>query len=247
MKRNIKGCKFCKGDLTENLVRDKISRKLPHIQIIGDYKNQTTKVKLYCSKHNIEWETTPQRLLKSNGCQKCGLEKLSKQSFITRSEYINKLSIANPNLELLSEYNGMEKDVTVRCKKCGHSFTTNAHSLIANGTSCRKCSFTYKGEDRIIEILNNMNIDYVHQYRFLDCKDKRPLPFDFYLPKFNTCIEFDGQQHFEPKFGDKSFQDTIKHDKIKDEYCKKNNINLIRIPYYNSNNIERIIKDNIMI
>lgn len=65
-----------------------------------------------------------------------------------------------------------------------------------------------------------------------DCKYKFKLPFDFYLSDYNTCVEFDGIQHFEPRmaFGGKlEFEKTKIRDKIKDDYCKNNGINLIRI------------------
>ena len=58
------------------------------------------------------------------------------------------------------------------------------------------------------------------------------MPFDFYLPEYNICIEFDGIQHFEPRdaFGGKvEFEKTKLRDKIKDDYCKNNGLSLIRI------------------
>ena len=69
--------------------------------------------------------------------------------------------------------------------------------------------------------------------------------FDFYLPKDNICIEFDGPQHFKATdlFGGK--EELIKtkfRDNIKNEYCKINNINLIRISYKDKN-IEEILKE----
>ena len=61
-----------------------------------------------------------------------------------------------------------------------------------------------------------------------------PLKFDFYLPDYNCCIEYDGKQHFEPidYFGGKNgFIKTQERDDIKNQYCKNNDIKLIRIPY----------------
>ena len=58
--------------------------------------------------------------------------------------------------------------------------------------------------------------------------------FDFYLEDYNTIIEYDGKQHFEPiKIwgGQEKFNKQRENDSIKDEYCYKNNIALIRIPY----------------
>jgi len=75
----------------------------------------------------------------------------------------------------------------------------------------------------------------------------RKLSFDFYLSDYNMCIEFDGEQHFKPVAyfgGDKRHEIQMKRDKIKNEYCKNNNINLIRIPYTKIKNITQIL-DNV--
>jgi very-short-patch-repair endonuclease len=61
-----------------------------------------------------------------------------------------------------------------------------------------------------------------------------PLPFDFYLPEYNLIIEFDGDQHYRntEKFGKNGgFERIQKHDKMKNEYCEKNNIHLLRLTY----------------
>jgi hypothetical protein len=70
------------------------------------------------------------------------------------------------------------------------------------------------------------------QYKFDGCRNKLPLPFDFYLPEYNTCIEFDGEQHYSINdfFGGKEAFVKLKiNDSIKDEYCRISKINLIRI------------------
>ena len=82
------------------------------------------------------------------------------------------------------------------------------------------------------------------QKKFQDCKVKKSLPFDFYLPKYNCCIEVDGQQHYEAisfeKLNEEEKKEQLKHrqeyDNIKTQYCKDNNIKLIRIKY---NQIEK--------
>ena len=108
-----------------------------------------------------------------------------------------------------------------------------------------------KGEKAVEQVLQDLNITYLPQYTFSDCRDKNLLPFDFYLPKLNKCIEYDGQHHYFPvTFNGVSKEraienhlTTLKHDKIKNEYCKNNNIELLRIPYYDFKNIEVIVRD----
>ena len=94
--------------------------------------------------------------------------------------------------------------------------------------------------DIIRKILEDNHIAFEREKSFSDCRDTKPLPFDFYLPNYNLCIEFDGQHHFEDRgFG--NLEITKKHDEIKNQYCQNNNINLLRIPYWNGNDIEKII------
>ena len=86
----------------------------------------------------------------------------------------------------------------------------------------------------------SMNIHFIRQYKFDDCVDKRPLPFDFYLPGRNIVIEYDGEQHFRPVRWTQSsdfdaeskFLYTKHHDEIKNHYCCSHGIRLIRIPYW---------------
>lgn len=83
-------------------------------------------------------------------------------------------------------------------------------------------------------------IDFEQEKRFYDCRDVKPLPFDFYLPQYNLIIEFDGQQHFREVYN-RDFETTKKHDEIKNKYCEDNDIDLLRIPYWDGNDIEKII------
>jgi len=79
-----------------------------------------------------------------------------------------------------------------------------------------------------------LNIQYIQEKRFDDCKHINTLPFDFYLPDYDICIEFDGIQHFEEiSFfnTNDSFDNIQKRDDIKTKYCLDNNIKLIRIKY----------------
>jgi very-short-patch-repair endonuclease len=84
-------------------------------------------------------------------------------------------------------------------------------------------------------------IKFVREKSFYDCTNisrvkktiKRcySLPFDFYIPNFNVCIEYDGAHHFKAVFSQESFENRKKLDKIKNQYCEENGIKLIRIPY----------------
>lgn len=107
-----------------------------------------------------------------------------------------------------------------------------------------------KGENTIWNWLNKNMIKFEFQKRFQDCRDKNTLPFDFYIPKYNLCIEFQGSQHYDPGFyirkkksleeGMLKFNIQKKHDIMKKEYCKNNRINFLEIKY--TENIEKKLK-----
>jgi hypothetical protein len=110
-----------------------------------------------------------------------------------------------------------------------------------SGKGCSICNES-KGEKLIYNFLVNNNIKFVKQKRFLDCKNVHTLPFDFYLPDYNVCIEYNGEQHYNPvKYfgGIKSFNLQKINDNIKSNYCLQNNIKLIII---NKNNEKKINK-----
>ena len=60
----------------------------------------------------------------------------------------------------------------------------------------------------------------------------------------NTCLEFDGLQHFGPvkEFGgEKEFDLILKRDECKNKWCVENSINLIRIRYDEFDKISEIL------
>ena len=63
------------------------------------------------------------------------------------------------------------------------------------------------------------------------------------LNGFNACIEYDGEQHYKPIYGEDSLKLVQRHDKIKDDYCRKNNITLIRVPYWERDDISNYLFD----
>jgi hypothetical protein len=103
-----------------------------------------------------------------------------------------------------------------------------------SGKGCPHCQESH-GERCIRQWLEQKNMQYTCQKTFSDCRNQKPLPFDFYLPAYNACIEYDGEQHFRPVDffgGAENFERRKHNDLIKTKYCEDNNIRLLRIPYY---------------
>ena len=94
--------------------------------------------------------------------------------------------------------------------------------------------------------LEAWNIEFEHEKHF-DWALNRYIRYDFFIPKYNLIIEYDGEQHFDIKhsFDKESFWIGVYHDAIKNSYCEDNNINLLRIPFWEFENINKIIEKEI--
>lgn len=108
----------------------------------------------------------------------------------------------------------------------------------------KKCSI---GERKIFVFLKNNNIFFEREKSFKDLKNKQYLRYDFYLPDYNLLIEFDGEQHYFDIRYEGEVNDVNKRDKMKDNYAKEHNIDLLRIPFWEIDNIEKILKEKLNI
>lgn len=139
--------------------------------------------------------------------------------------------------------------IIYRCKcDCGSEVDVLGNSLTTYHTSSCGCLVSYWNM-YIQQFLEDIKIEYKSEYTvFIGDNYYR---YDFYLPQYNLFIEYDGQQHYEPvrfhgdniKSNIDDFKKVQEHDKIKNKYCEENNINLLRIPYWETKNIETIINN----
>lgn len=219
-----------------------------------DYINGTTKnLKILCGRCNRIFITDRKSYLKNARrdsnylCPSCNKEMIRARMLRDKDdveEYIN--SINNNKLLNKEDYKGNDVvNLKIQCGFCGEVFTTSLTSYQSGKTMCDKCSskFSY-GELAIKDVLDSNSISYIDEYWFHDCRDKNPLPFDFYLPDYNLCIEYQGKQHYQAiEFfgGDEAFKVRQFHDQIKRDYCSLNDIALLEIPYWEYKNIDQII------
>lgn len=212
---------------------EEVAMNNPDVVVVGRYIDAKTHVDLYCKKHDVFWSAYPDNVLRGCGCPTCLKEKIGEKNRKTHDQYVRDLEKANPNIEVIEEYRDAETSILHRCKIDGYTWSARPGNILF-GRGCPKCNESH-GERQVCQWLYNHNINYVHQKTFDDCRDQRLLPFDFYLPDYNLCIEYDGEQHFRPieLFGGKEGFDKRKHhDDIKNQYCKTNSIHLLRIPYF---------------
>ena len=210
-----------------------VQEKNQNIEVLENYISANTPILHKCKKHNHIWKATPSWILKGSGCIFCGREKVSKQIKKTNEQYIKELKELNPTIIALEEYELSKTKILFKCLQCNHEWKALPGNLI-RGHGCPNCKKSL-GEETISQWLKKHNIEYEPQKKFSDCKDILYLSFDFYLPKTNQCIEYDGEQHFRAVdyFGGKeSLEYTQRHDQMKNLYCKTHDISLLRIPYY---------------
>ena len=197
-----------------------------------DYINSKTKVKINCEIHG-DFKQKPNHHLNGHGCPKCGNINIGDYNRNTLDEFINKAIKVHSNKYDYSKsiYVNSKIKTIIICPVHGEFMKTPNHHL--KGSGCPTCKES-KGEKIIREWLIENKIKFKPQYKFSDCKYKRLLPFDFYLPDYNICIEFNGIQHYKIVEGFvnlKEFNDIQIRDAIKKKYCNKNNIKLIIIKY----------------
>lgn len=169
---------------------------------------------------------------KSCGClnkeQQIQLGKNNKQD-ITGQKFGKLKAIKNLNYRLNSSL-GYQWEC--QCD-CGNIITVPITYLKSGNTKSCGCQKESLGEELIKDILIKENIIFEREKIFNNLKKLR---FDFYIPSLNIIIEFDGLQHY--KITNFTTSTLLEHDKIKNEWCLKNNIKLFRIPYSELSNLK---------
>lgn len=238
------GCNLCNLENRRRLYQkekeDFISQS---INIHGDrysydkvnYINNRTPVIIICKNHGEFSQKPYSHLNQKSGCPICANKNTNTSIFVFKclKKFGNLYDYS------LVEYKHHKEKVNVICNK-GHVFSI-LPSQHLQGTGCSICRESL-GERIVSKYLSNKKIKFIRQKRFKDCRFQRPLPFDFYLPDYNTCIEFDGEQHFNKfrfELDESRLIKTKKRDIIKNNFCEKNNINLLRIKF--NQNIESIL------
>lgn len=204
--------------------------------IITEYKNLTQPIKVLCNNCKNSFTTKPLNLLnkKHGGRKFCGRKNKGLKARKSDEFFKAQIKSLRPNIRILDSYTTCRQRIQVTCKKCHHTWKPQAGRLLRRG--CPMC-FSSKGETRIRELLENNDIDFTPQYTFEDLVGQRnaKLRFDFGITERGTLlylIEYDGEQHFKPVKawgGATRLKRQIELDNIKTEYCRVNNIKLIRI------------------
>lgn len=245
---NGKGCPPCgykRGFKKQQISIDEVYKRIPtSYELLEEPKSVTKRMNFYCkdcgrvikvSIHGLERNQNPI-------CAYCRFVNNNKDT----DEFKWQLSLLVGNeYQVLGNYTNAKTKIEILHTKCNKSYKVTPHNFL-RGKRCPYCNQS-KGEEYIDSILKEQKVEYFRQYKFKDCVYKKPLPFDFYLPKYKLAIEYDGEQHFKPikHFGGAhNYLIRKERDKTKTQYCKRKGIKLLRIPYTISfDNINKLIKN----
>jgi hypothetical protein len=245
-----KGCKNC-HTLTQRKSKEQFLEEFTKnygdkYKLLSDYINANTKLEVKCNLCNNIWKVKAYHLAHTKcGCPRCANEDRGLNSRKSHEKFIKDVyKVHNNKFDVIGQYIKANQKIEIKCNTCNNNWNIAPYSLL-QGAGCPICNQS-KGEFIIKIFLEINNIIYNPQYVFDGCRNKNPLHFDFYLPDHNTCVEYDGVQHFksiEHFGGEECLKYTIKNDKIKNNFCKENKIRMIRISYTQIGNIEKILSE----
>ena len=224
----------------------------PAIKLAGEYKTCKTLTQFHCDIHDCTWGSIPSNILNQSAtCPECAAESFHVKKFLTNEEFVGRLQRVMPNAIPLEEYRGCREKINILCSIHGCIIHSDPGHLLAGKAKCPECADTLSfGERTVKGFLEDHNILYIPQATFDGCRKLNLLRFDFYIPSTNTAIEYDGEQHYYPVFpldGTPEekleyYNVCVENDAIKNAYCIDNHVNLIRIPYWDLENINQILE-----
>lgn len=241
------GCKMCHINSTR-LTLDDIKEKLyiinPNIELLSNkYINTQTKLKCKCLICGYIWYTSWGSLYYyKSGCPQCA-GTITK----TNKEFVEEIyELVGNEYVFLEKYKNARTKIKIKHNKCNNVYYVTPNDFLS-GRRCPHCCMS-SGEQKIKEVLHNKNIRFIQEYSFDDLIGigGQPLRFDFAI--FNNInnlmllIEYDGEFHFKKQYKNDGFETLQIHDERKNQYCKNNNISLLRIPYWEFDNINILLE-----
>ena len=252
------GCKICahvklwdsRGRRTKEEAKRLLEEVNENIIVTGEYQGSHKYIECKCKIHDYTWSSKFCNLLnKTATCPMCSLEHAVGVYRLTDDDVLQRLKVAVPHINPVGKYIGKDYDMMFHCTIHDQDFITKPKSLFyGKSRGCPLCTAS-NGETKLQNILNKRNINIKTQHIFPDCKNIKVLKFDAYDTDNNIAYEYQGEQHYYPvNFGgmsddeaEQEFLDLQKRDQIKLDYCNNNHIPLIRIPYWEYNNMEEFI------
>lgn len=211
-------------------------------EILGEYINSSTKIKIMHkndSCDNYTYDVTPSKFLTGRRCPRCsGKERKTTKSF--KNEIFK---LVGDEYVVIGEYINNRTPIKMKHSKCNTILEVKPNHFLI-GRRCPKCNMS-KGETRVAKELDKLDIKYETEYDGFNIIGVNGglLRFDFFFThnKVKHVIEYDGEYHYMKKHKNDGHETLREHDEMKDEFCRNNNVRILRIPYWYYDKIERLI------
>lgn len=213
------------------------------------YVDRFTNVEIVCPIHGIFLQK-PREHLVGKGCQKCAdVDRIISNRGTLENFIRNARNVHGDKYTYDDQcvYVNCETKLKIFCNIPKHGYFKQTPDSHISGSGCPKCRSS-RGEGVINDYLASNSIYNIPQFSFVDCRNKYPLPFDFYIECDNNfgLIEFQGIQHYEiNEFfgGEVAFEYRKYNDNIKAKYCEDKNIPLLLINYKDIKNVSELVGD----
>lgn len=247
-----KGCNVCssiRGGIKQRKTHDQfvseLYEKYPNLVVNSQYTTMHHNINFTCLDCHNTFDRIARDIFYDGGCPICNVDNLPQRQPKSLDQFLDDLYHINQDVVYLDGYTKVSEKLHVKCKICGHDWWPVGTSL-TSGFGCPICNMSH-GERKIKDYLNNGAYTYIPQKTFegLIGVGGGNLSYDFYLPKYNLLIEYQGEYHdgtakMQTEIG---FLKQREHDKRKRQYANKHNIQLLEIWYYEYNNIETILNN----
>ncbi len=250
VKRSNKSKAYCKSELIQTF---NIVHSYAYLYPDIDPKSATSNIEVVCPQHGSFYPVLKEHARGLGVCPDC-----SESAPTTTADFINKSNSIHLKRYDYSkvDYIDRKSKVAIICRTHGE-FRQVPYAHMA-GQGCPACSkIRSSGELAIESYLNQSPLvdTFEIEKTMKGMTDKRNLRFDFYIEQYNLAIEYDGQQHFNPhayysgaseEEKQANLTEVQRRDSIKDQWCFDNNIRLIRIAYYDTDNIPNVLEEALM-
>jgi very-short-patch-repair endonuclease len=145
-------------------------------------------------------------------------------------------SIYNQSKEYISNYDNNHRKIRKLKEQERRNLNPNIYKDYYTNSG-KRTNFISKGEVEIENFLISKGLIFEKEKTF-----DNNYWFDFWIENLNIIIEYDGEFHFQPIFGENLLNKVKLNDTIKNNFCKQNNIQLIRIPYWEFKNIKETLE-----
>lgn len=236
-------CPKCAGKytMTDLEFREAIRKIVgDEYEFIGKFTGMFKKMEVTHNKCGHKYAVMPEKFYYSGRrCPRCS------SNYSPTSQEFKEIveSLVGNEYRFTEDYIKSATPIKIRHEVCGNSFKISPNNFLS-GRRCPKCVRSY-GESKVAGILDELGIEYIEEWRIGE-KGSKALRFDFYIPEYRACIEYDGYQHYKVVDhwgGEEEFQRIVSRDMIKNHYCHYQSIELLRIPQWKYKDTEEMVKE----